>query len=140
MQQAREKCGIVDLHHLFGKKWTYALFYNINEEPLSFNELDAMADRSVNPTLLSKRLKELSEFHLIIRETKNNRVYYRLTKEGARLKQLFMEIKLLAKEMGCAIPKECKEGDCSGCKLFRKHVFLETTLKDIKGKDSKTKS
>tara|TARA_Y100000310_G_C20299771_1_gene631195 strand:+ start:144 stop:536 length:393 start_codon:yes stop_codon:yes gene_type:complete len=122
------KCGMLDLHTLFGKKWTYGLLHNIDENPVNYNRLYTLSNREINPTLLSERLKELVKFKIINRETIDNKICYSITKEGNKLKELLQQIKDLSKELSCYIPEECKGKDCSGCREFKKindvHRFI----------------
>ncbi len=117
------KCGMIDLYKLFGKKWSYALFYNIDVIPISFNEIDRMSKKKINPTLLSKRLKELVGFKLIKKKILNNRTYYSITKEGKELKSLLKQIKDFCRQIGYELPQECRDTDCENCGVFREVFY-----------------
>jgi len=115
------KCDLLDLHSLFGKKWTYGLFYSITLKGSTYNELFTATDKKINETLLSSRLKELMGYNLIKKEIKDGHTCYSSTAFGEKLKKSLMNIKSLIEENGCCTPEQCKGKDCSNCPSFKKN-------------------
>ena len=115
-----KSCGLLDLHHLLGKKWTYGLLFNIDSKLISFTEIQKIADPKINPTLLSNRLKELVSFGILSRSQDDTRVFYSITEKGNDLKKVLFKLKLVAENLNCAVPHCCIKTDCSGCPSFRR--------------------
>jgi DNA-binding HxlR family transcriptional regulator len=104
----KEKCDIMDLFVVFGKKWTIPIFYWVTETPISYNRLRAKCDNKVNPTLLSSRLKSLAKLKLIERKSINGRIVYVITSVGCQLKRIIgKDIKKWAIEAGYMVPDSC---------------------------------
>ena len=105
-------CDLTELHSFLGSKWAYALLTNIGTRPVSYNELQAISKRTINPTLLSKRLKDMVRFKIISKENTEVKIVYMITSQGMRLKELLHEIKVWAEESDCCIPEKCKGKEC----------------------------
>lgn len=84
---------------LIGKRWTGAIVFALTDGPLRFGEL-AKAVPGVSDRLLSRRLQELEEEGLVVREVEPGspvRVSYSLTEAGADLEPAISELKNWAK-------------------------------------------
>lgn len=114
-------CDLINLHGLLGKKWTYALLYAINDTPQTFTRIEQRFERKINPTLLSKRLQSLTKHNIILRQEKDNSVFYSTTLEGNELKTLLYNLKKLSLKLNCDIAPECKHKDCSDCNPYKEN-------------------
>lgn len=95
------QCTLSNFIHLISQKWTIPLileFYRSEQlEPgkkLRFNELNKIF-HNTRPRVLSKRLKELEQADIILREKFNEmpiRVEYSLTEKGLELGNKFVEL------------------------------------------------
>ena len=63
-----------------GQRWTLRILWELRDGPMTFRELQSRCE-NVSPTLLNKRLKELREMKLVIR----NEGGYDFTKFGQDL-------------------------------------------------------
>lgn len=68
---------------LLGRRWAMGVVWQLDEGPLSFSELESRCD-SISPTILSTRIKDLTEAKLIERTLHG----YQLTKMGKELFQI----------------------------------------------------
>ena len=83
---------IMALFDLLGRCWAMGIVWQLSDGPLSFNELQKRCD-SISPTILSRRIKDLSEAYLIEK-----------TLEGYRLTEMGMELfKILEPSRGWAV-------------------------------------
>ncbi|MGA7827962.1 MAG: helix-turn-helix domain-containing protein, partial [Geobacteraceae bacterium] len=71
---------IMVLFDLLGRRWAMGIIWNLNKGPAPFQVLKAKCE-TISPTILSTRLKELTEAHIIERTLDG----YRLTDEGHEL-------------------------------------------------------
>lgn len=109
-------CDVIKFYKIMGKKWTVELFCNINESPVSYNQLFTFFGHKISPTLLSKRLKELVEFGFVKKTIINDKLIYIITPKGNELKGIIKETKNWLKKNKHSIPKDCiKENECVNC-------------------------
>jgi len=107
-----EKCQIKDLFHFLGKKWSFQLIHALSEKSMSYNEILNCFSKQINPTLLSKRLKEMVVLKIIKRKKIYKHVLYTMTDRGKELVGCVHKIKDWAKNCNYQIPDCCKDGDC----------------------------
>ena len=105
-------CDLIELYGFLGKKWTVALFHNITDEPVSFNELERLTKGLISPILLSSRLKKMIDFKLIDKKMIDGRPVYQITSEGKKLKDIMHNIKDWAIECNYDLPDICKKKKC----------------------------
>ncbi|TJY38242.1 helix-turn-helix transcriptional regulator [Pontimicrobium aquaticum] len=74
---------------LLGRKWAMGIIWHLNNGPSTFRALQAYCE-NISPTTLNKRIKELSNAHLIMKTLDG----YALTEQG---KELFNLISPLGK-------------------------------------------
>ena len=88
-------CPVTGIIGVLGKKWTLLIIIVIaNHKQIRFNEIMAQFE-SINPKILSDRLKELEEFELITRQAYAEvplRVEYSLSKDGKELIDALMPL------------------------------------------------
>mgnify|MGYP000350736957 CR=1 FL=1 len=75
---------------LICKKHFTSILFLLLESPKSFNEL--LRILKAYPDTLAKRIRELSELGLIVRDGSDGRLKYRLTDKGIRVAELVKEI------------------------------------------------
>ena len=121
-------CDVLCFYELFGKKWTYSLFCNLDRTPRTFNQLESMVKQEINPTLLSSRLKEMIRLGLILKKEHEGRLGYLLTSQGERVKKILYDLKSVGDELGWSMPGECEHTDCEGCPNFDKRKALYASL------------
>lgn len=114
------ECDIIKIYSFLGKEWTIILLHNINDEPLSFNNIQRMFHKKINPTLLSLRLKDFVKFKILVKKTVNGKLCYSITPEGLKLKKLLHDIKDWAIQCEYSVPNECLKGEC-----ICKYVFSD---------------
>jgi DNA-binding HxlR family transcriptional regulator len=68
------------LFDLLGRRWAMGIIWNLSTGPAAFRTLQAKCE-TISPTILSTRLKELAEAHIIERTLDG----YRLTVMGHEL-------------------------------------------------------
>src|SRR3990172_9357681 len=102
-------CSLIELYTFLGRKWSYMLFSSIDSSPVSFNELQALSDKRLNPTLISSRLKKMVHLGIIERKTVNGRVVYAATPKGLKLKEVLHAVKEWSQG---TIPEHCREMRC----------------------------
>lgn len=68
---------------LLGRRWAMGIVWQLSEGPLTFGELQSRC-ASISPTILSTRLKDLSEAKLLERTLEG----YQLTRMGKELFQI----------------------------------------------------
>ena len=105
-----EKCQIIDLVHLLGKKWTIELLHSLSYKNLTYNEIIRMID--VNPTLISERLKEMIHFRILMKTEIEGKLSYSLTDKGKSLMNCIHKMREWAENCEYKIPDKCKRGDC----------------------------
>lgn len=113
------KCDIIDLYSFLGKKWTFALFSNMSEDPVTFNQLHEMSRHLINPTLLSERLKDMIRFNLVERKIVDGKVSYIITSQGQEFKSILHQIKEWAQRNSMDIPEKCKNCECVCTEIFK---------------------
>ncbi len=73
---------------LLGRRWAMGILWQLSDGPLSFSELQKRCD-SISPTILSGRIKDLTEAILVERTLEG----YRLTPLGEELAELLKPFK-----------------------------------------------
>ena len=111
----KKECDVLKLYKLLGKKWTIELFFNIDDDPASYNQLFSLFGHTISPTLLSKRLKELSDFNLINKKNVSWKNLYIITTKGEELKNIILKSKIWLYSYENNIPKECIKDDKFNC-------------------------
>ncbi len=86
------------LFDLLGRRWAMGIVWQLSEGPLPFNELQKRCD-SISPTILSARIKDLSEAALIERTLEG----YRLTLLGEELFKILKPFEKLGMRWAKAI-------------------------------------
>ena len=116
MDKKKDHCELLDLFNLLGKKWTIEILHNINDKPISFNQLYVFFGHKISPILLSKRLKELENFSFINRKEIDKRIIYIISSRGKEVKKnINMTRKWLIRKR-YKVPAECKKEDqCLRC-------------------------
>jgi len=71
---------IMVLFDLLGRRWAMGIIWNLSAGPAPFRVLQAKCE-TISPTILSTRLKELTEAHILERTLDG----YRLTEPGHEL-------------------------------------------------------
>jgi len=71
---------VMAIFDLLGRRWAMGIVWQLAEGPLAFNELQSRCD-SISPTILSTRIKDLTEAKLVERTLEG----YQLTKTGREL-------------------------------------------------------
>lgn len=114
------ECELIKLYHFMGKKWSMALLHNINEKPLSFNELKKLTNNLISPILLSNRLKEMIKLKLIKKITRENKLCYVRTEPGKEFDKIIHDLKKWSIKHNYDLPKECKKNICICKNIFDK--------------------
>lgn len=114
------RCDLLDLHNILGKKWTYGLIYCLIKSDRSYQEIYELTKRKVNETLLSSRIKELSNYGIIDTPIINGKKRYTLSPFGHDLVKHLNSIKGLIEDQGKYTPPRCQGKDCSKCPAFCK--------------------
>ncbi|MBG6131144.1 DNA-binding HxlR family transcriptional regulator [Aquimarina sp. EL_43] len=83
---------IMALFDLLGRSWAMGIIWHLYRGPSTFRKLQEYCE-SISPTTLNKRLKELTESHLIERSIDG----YMLTKQGKELFELLSPLGKWAK-------------------------------------------
>ncbi len=86
-------CPVMELFDVIGRKWCLAVLRELSS-PKRFNEL-LNSLRGISPRTLSKRLSELEEKGIIVRESFNEippRVVYSLSPSGKELVKIFKRL------------------------------------------------
>lgn len=119
-------CDIIDIYALLGKKWSVPLLSRFQKDPITFNELDAISNRIINPTLLSDRLKEFVAYGILERKEFKGHHAYALTRRGEELKKVMEQFKHWAMSNKLHIPAICNKISCV-CEVpfVRKHQEKE---------------
>jgi len=84
---------IMALFDLMGRRWAMGIIWELSGGPLSFTELQRKCD-SISPTILSGRLKDLSEAGFLERVLDG----YRLTNLGEKLFDILLPFRELVIE------------------------------------------
>ena len=71
---------VMAIFDLLGRRWAMGIIWQLSEGPLAFNELQSRCN-SISPTILSTRIKDLTEAKLLERTLDG----YRLTEAGREL-------------------------------------------------------
>jgi len=71
---------VMAIFDLLGRRWAMGIVWQLADGPLAFNELQNRCD-SISPTILSTRIKDLTEAKLVERTLEG----YQLTKTGREL-------------------------------------------------------
>jgi DNA-binding HxlR family transcriptional regulator len=71
---------VMAIFDLLGRRWAMGIVWQLSDGPLSFSALQSRCD-SISPTILSTRIKDLTEARIIERTLDG----YRLTKLGCDL-------------------------------------------------------
>ena len=111
MKESSE-CDIIDIYSLLGKKWSVPILSRFQKKPLTFNELDAIANHTINPTLLSDRLKEFIAYGVIEKKEYNGHLSYFLTPRGEELKSIMYQFKIWALKHKLHMPSVCNKETC----------------------------
>jgi DNA-binding HxlR family transcriptional regulator len=82
---------------LLGRRWSLALVWELRRDALSFSELRGRL--GISPSVLSARLRELSEADVIERDHARR---YRLSGPGRELARLLFELNRWAERSGVA--------------------------------------
>ncbi len=80
---------------LLGRRWSLALVWELRRDALSFSELRGRL--GISPSVLSARVRELSEAGVIERDAARR---YRLTGPGRELARLLFELNRWAERAG----------------------------------------
>ncbi|PLW79312.1 hypothetical protein C0585_08535 [Candidatus Woesearchaeota archaeon] len=99
-----ENCEIKELYSFLGKKWSIKLI-RIIQTPKTYNELEKYFNKKINPTLLSKRLKDMINLKLAKKEDDK----YVITSEGIKFLDITKMIVDWAHDTKYEIPSECKK-------------------------------
>ena len=83
---------IMALFDLLGRSWSMGIIWHLNEGPATFRVLQAYCE-SISPTILNKRLKELTKAALIERTLEG----YQLTPKGKELYEMLSPLGKWAK-------------------------------------------
>ena len=110
------RCALLDLYGFLGKKWAFVLFSRIDAAPLSYNELQKVSNRLLNPSLLSSRLKEMVALVIVERKIEGGRVVYAATPKGSLLKKAMHAVKVWADD---SLPVQCRGKACVCETAFR---------------------
>lgn len=86
---------------LLGRRWAMRLVWELRREVLSFSEL--RSETGISPSVLSARLRELSEAGVIER---NEARRYRVTASGRELARLLFELNRWAERAGISSQRE----------------------------------
>lgn len=81
------------LFDLMGRRWAMGIIWQLSDGPLAFTELQKKCD-SISPTILSGRLKDLSESGFVERTLEG----YRLTALGVKLFDILIPFRELSIE------------------------------------------
>jgi DNA-binding HxlR family transcriptional regulator len=76
---------IMILIDLLGKKWVMRILWEMNQGPCTFRELQKRCG-GTSPTIINRRIKELTDFNLIMKRQPRG---YELTDLGIELIELF---------------------------------------------------
>ena len=76
------------LFDLLGRRWAMGIIWNLSAGPVPFRVLQKKC-HTISPTILSTRLKELTEAHILER-----------TLDGYRLTEVGQELYILLKPLG----------------------------------------
>ena len=82
---------VMAIFDLLGRRWAMGIVWQLRDGPLPFNELRSRCD-SISPTILSTRIKDLTEARLVERSLEG----YRLTPSGQELFGILEPFKLWA--------------------------------------------
>ncbi len=102
-------CGLVELYVFLGRKWSYMLFSRMGSLPVSFNELQELSHKQLNPTLVSSRLKQMIHLGIIEKKIMDGRVVYVATPKGLKLKEALHVVKEWADD---TTPLHCRGMRC----------------------------
>jgi DNA-binding HxlR family transcriptional regulator len=84
-------CPIAKASEVLGERWTHLVIREIGVGSESFNDLRKGVPL-MSPSLLSTRLKSLESAGVILRESNNGNVRYRLTKAGEELMPIILQL------------------------------------------------
>lgn len=84
-------CPIAKASEVLGERWTHLVIREIGVGSETFNDLRKGVPL-MSPSLLSTRLKSLESAGVILRESDNGKVRYRLTKAGEELMPIILQL------------------------------------------------
>jgi len=84
-------CPIAKASEVLGERWTHLVIREIGVGSETFNDLRKGVPL-MSPSLLSTRLKSLESAGVILRESDNAKVRYRLTKAGEELMPIILQL------------------------------------------------
>ncbi len=123
--QDSKTCDLIEVYSLLGKKWSVPILSRFGKNPLTFNEIDAIANHIINPTLLSERLKEFIVYGILEKKEHQGHISYALTVRGEELKAVMGDFKLWALKHKLHLPAVCSKESCV-CEL----PFVRSHKKD----------
>lgn len=92
---------IMALFDLLGRNWAMGVIWHLHDGASTFRNIQTYCE-SISPTILNKRLKELTMANLIEREVNG----YKLTKKGEELYQMLSPLGKWAKGWAKSIEVE----------------------------------
>ena len=84
-------CPIAKASEVLGERWTHLVIREIGVGSETFNDLRKGVPL-MSPSLLSTRLKSLEKAGVILRESNNSHVRYRLSKAGEELMPIILQL------------------------------------------------
>jgi DNA-binding HxlR family transcriptional regulator len=93
-KNTRDRRPIMILIDLLGRKWVMRILWELNSGSCTFRELQHRCG-DISPTMVNRRLKELTAYHLV---EKIKPAGYRLTHLGSELIGLFEPVDAWVKE------------------------------------------
>jgi DNA-binding HxlR family transcriptional regulator len=112
MNHVLQECGLRELYKFLGEKWTIYLFSNLSKNPISYNQLNRLSHNSINPTLLSTRLKEFIRLKVVDKKIVKGKWRYIITPNGEELKITMMHMNAWAINDNINPPVICKADGC----------------------------
>lgn len=117
-----ENCTVYKTVDVIGKKWSLLIILSIykgKNKKMQYSEIKKEL-KTITPKILSKRLKELTDDEILIKEIDTQKVplntYYLLSESGKKLIPIIQDIKkwgLMFKFNN----KECETTFCRQCKF-----------------------
>jgi len=116
-QKEIARCSLIKIYHLLGKKWSLPILHSfIDDNIQSYNSIQRKFNKSINPTILSNRLKSFELYGIILR-TRNG---YHITGFGLTLINLLHILKDESIRHNLFIPIDCTQGSCVCDRFFFK--------------------
>lgn len=91
---------VMAIFDLLGRRWAMGIIWQLSGGPLPFNELQSRCN-SISPTILSTRIKDLTEAKLLERTLDG----YQLTKSGRELFDIIEPFKDWARRWSSQLQK-----------------------------------